>query len=217
MTLPTRGDVARTYDEIAIEYDRARERPWPEVVEFAESLPSRSFVADLGCGNGRHAKVLAEKGHRVVGLDASGKLLSMARRRVSEAAFVRGDLCRLPFSVARFSAAIVVATIHHLPSESERLAALREVARVLRPGARVLVTAWALEQARREEGRGMHPAGPAVGDVWVPWRAGGREVNRFYHLFVDNELPELVLKGGLRVAKYFRSGDNYAVVAERHG
>ncbi len=217
MALPTRGDVARIYDEIAVEYDRARQRPWPEVVEFASSLPPRSLVADLGCGNGRHAKVLTDQGHRVVGLDASSKLLPIARQRASQAGFALGDLCRLPFPRARFSAAIAVATIHHLPSETERLAALREVARILQRGARVLVTAWAFERAALEEGRELRPAGSGPGDVWVPWRAGGTEVRRFYHLFVENELPQLVLRSGLRVERYFRSGDNYVVVAERHG
>ena len=56
-------------------------------------------------------------------------------------------------------------------------------------------------------------AGP---DAWVPWRAGGREVPRFYHLFADGELRDLVLRAGLRVERYFRTKENYAAVAERH-
>ncbi len=89
--------------------------------------------------------------------------------------------------------------------------AVQEIARILRPGGRALVTAWAAEQPRFERALGSN------GDTWVPWRAGGKEVLRFYHLFADNELPELVLRSGLRVERYFRSGENYAVVAERHG
>jgi SAM-dependent methyltransferase len=217
MALPTRGEIARLYDAIAVEYDRSRDRPWPEVVDFAESLPTRSLVADLGCGSGRHAKVLAGEGHKVVGLDASARLLEIARRKLPEAAFVQGDLCGLPFPDSRFPAAVAVASIHHLPSESERIAAMREIARVLRPGGTALVTVWALEQIPETKGRETGPAGEDPRDVWVPWRAGGSEVLRFYHLFAERELADLVLAAGLRLGKYFRSGDNYVAVAERHG
>ncbi len=211
MEPPTRGEVARTFDEIAVEFDRTRERPWPEVLDFGRSLPKRSLVLDLGCGNGRHAAVLAEEGHRVVGLDASARLLGIARHRVAGVTFARGDLCRLPFLGARFAGAVAVASVHHLPSEAERVLAVQEITRVLRPGGRAFVTAWAAEQPRFERILGGDR------DVWVPWRADGREVLRFYHLFADNELSQLALEAGLRVERYFRSGDNYVVVAERLG
>ena len=199
-----------------MEYDRTRQRPWPEAVEFAASLPRHTLVADLGCGGGRHAKVLLKSGHRVVGLDASRRLLSITRAKLP-AVVVLGDLCQLPFRDARFPAAICAASIHHLPSEAERLLAMQEIRRVLRPGGRALVTVWALTLERPSEGRETRPAGPDPRDVWVPWRAGGPEVLRFYHLFEDNELSDLILRAGLDVAKYFRSGDNYVAVAERHG
>ena len=212
--LPTRAAVARVYDTIAEEYSCARTTPWPEVLEFVDKLPPRSTVLDAGCGRGRHTTRLVERGHRVVGVDASRKLLEIAHRQLASAGFGLGDVCRLPFHDETFTAAIVVAVIHHLASERDRIQALREVARVLRPGSSALVTVWAREQARFDDAVEIRTGS---GDVWVPWRAGGREVLRFYHLFADNELSEVVLKSGLRVAKYFRSADNYVAVAERHG
>ena len=217
MPLPTRGEVARIYDEIATDYDRLRRRPWPEVLEFAESLSSRTLIADLGCGSGRHAKVLVEGDHDVVGLDASPRLLSIARRKLPRAAFVLGDLCALPFRDASFPALIAVAAIHHLPSESERVTAMREIARVLRPTGRALITAWSLDDSDIGTEHDAHSAGLGPGDVWVPWRAGGKEVLRFYHLFAEGELPRLAGAAGLHVGKYFRSADNYVVVVGRRG
>lgn len=217
VTVPTRGEVARMYDGIAVEYDRSRNRPWPEVVEFARSLPPRTLVADLGCGGGRHAQVFAAEDRRVVGVDASSRLLEIARRKIPKATFVRGDLCGLPLRESTFPAAAAVATIHHLPSERERLAAMREINRILRPGGTALVTVWSLLQESEEKTRGARPAGSDPRDVWVPWRAGGGEVQRFYHLFDEGELPALISTAGLRVTKYFRSADNYVAVAEKHG
>jgi len=204
---------------IAADFARTRERPWAEVLEFAESLPPRSVVLDLGCGGGRHASVLSDWGHQVFGLDASAKLVAIARHRAPGATIVQGDLCALPFRDGTFSAAIAVAAIHHLPSEAERAGALREMGRILADGGRAFLTVWAFEQPRFEQTLIAQRARPtsSFGDVWVPWRAGGREVQRFYHLFVDEELPHLVLDSGLCVERYFRSGENYVVVAERRG
>jgi len=217
--VPTRGQVARTFDEIARSFDESRADPWPEVVAFAGSLPSGSRVIDLGCGNGRHAQVLLQSRHRVVAFDASRRLLDYARRRARDGDIVLGDLCALPFGSASFDAAIAVASVHHLPTAADRLVALREIARILRPRGRALLMAWAFEQPRFQETMALRKdrRGPGVGDVWVPWRAGGKDVDRFYHLFEDGELPRLALDAALRVERYFRSGDNYAVVAERNG
>ena len=217
MAFPTRGEIARVYDEIAGEYDRSRRRPWPEVVAFAESLPPRTLVADLGCGGGRHAKVFVERGHAVVGLDVSGRLLAIARSKLPGASFAVGDLPRLPFRDGCFRAALAVATIHHLPSEEDRRAAVRELARVLRIGGTAILTVWALEPERAGTRRETRPAGPDPRDVWVPWRASGGEVQRFYHIFAEQELPALARGAGFSVVKYFRSADNYVAIVERHG
>jgi len=216
VSLPTRGDVVRTYDAIAESFDQSREHPWPEVADFAKSLPPSIAALDLGCGNGRHTKLLCDAGRRVIGLDASRRLLAIARHREPRAAYVQGDVCQLPFRDETFSAAMLTATIHHFPSDSERLLAVREMRRVLRSGGRAMVSAWSFEQA--EKNLRMRPAhGGASSDVWVPWRGGGAAVDRFYHLFREGELRELVLNAGLRMERYFRSGDNDFVVAERDG
>ncbi|MEK6911656.1 MAG: methyltransferase domain-containing protein [Candidatus Thermoplasmatota archaeon] len=219
MGLPTRGDITRTYDAIAESFDRARERPWPEVAEFAATFPPSTIVLDLGCGNGRHAKALCDAGHRVLGIDASRGLLPIDRRREPRAALVQGDVCGLPFRDRTFSSAIAVATIHHLPSDAERLLAIREMYRVLTIGGRALVSAWAFEQARFGKDLDVRAASDPreATDVWIPWRGGGATVDRFYHLFRDGELRDLILKSGLRLERYFRSGDNDFVVAERDG
>lgn len=212
--LPTRGDIARTYDAIADSFDKKREAPWPEVIAFVRPLPPSSLVLDLACGNGRHTHVVCNEGHRAIGLDASPRLLAIAERREPRASYVLGDLCNLLLRDMSVSAVIATASIHHLPSEHERLKAVREIARVLRPGGHALLSVWALEQPEFEKSL---KEGEAERDVWVPWRGADREVLRFYHLFRDGELRDLVLNSGLHVKRYFRSGDNYFVVAERHG
>jgi len=97
-------------------------------------------VLDLGCGPGLYAQELIERGAaRVVGVDASSEMVRLARHRVPGATFHRQDL-QAPLSWAadgEFDAAVMPLVIHHL---DDRVSALREAARVLRPGGRLVVS-----------------------------------------------------------------------------
>jgi len=205
--VPSRGEIAATFDAIAAEFDATRTRPWPETIAFEAALPMDSRVLDLGCGGGRNIVYLRGNGHSVVGLDASQGLLRIAAANVGTSAVVRGDAVSLPFRDASFDGIHGVATIHHLPSEADRRQSMAEAARVLRPNGLLLASAWAHEQDRFR-------SGPV--DVSVPWRrADGRTVLRFYHLFRSGELAGLARAAGLIVVRSWREGDNHVVLARR--
>ncbi|CAI5458797.1 unnamed protein product [Closterium sp. Yama58-4] len=91
----------------------------------------------------------------LIGCDISPSLVSICTQRGFEA-FV-ADTLSLPLASSRFDAAISVAVLHHLSSESRRKHALREMLRVVRRGGRVLVTVWAREQEN-----------PGLLDKWTP-------------------------------------------------
>ena len=204
--MPTRGEVAAAFDAIADEFDASRTRPWRETLQFETALPRTARVLDLGCGNGRNLVVFAERGHAIVGLDASAGLLARAASH-GRGALVRGDVIALPFSDASFDAVHTVAALHHLPSEGERRQSAVEVARVLRPGGLALFSVWAHEQDR-------FASGPA--DVDVPWRrSDGRVVPRFYHLFRGGELEGLVRDARLVVEATWPEQDNHVVLAAK--
>ncbi|UJW28637.1 class I SAM-dependent methyltransferase [Saccharothrix sp. AJ9571] len=67
----------------------------PLVKEIVDALPV-GVALDAGCGTGRHAQLLAERGHRIVGVDSSPDMLSTARERVPQGKFLLGDLHELP-------------------------------------------------------------------------------------------------------------------------
>ena len=208
LDVPTRGQVAATFDEIAEELDATRTHPWPETLYFASSLPPRSRVLDLGCGNGRNVAPFAGRGHTVVGVDASRGLLARAAAKIGTHSLVRGDAVRLSLRSSSVDAVHCVATIHHLPSEYERLQAVAEIVRILRSGGLALLSAWAMEQARFE-----NVSNP---DIEVPWRrANGLDVMRFYHLFHEGELRRLASSAGLAVNRAWRQVDNHVVLAAK--
>ena len=104
-------------------------------------LSSASRVIDIGCGHGRHAIALAERGADVVGLDFADALLTRARHLAVElhtpVRWVRGDMRQLPFRSKCASGAIVLDSFGFFETDDEHDAVLQEAARVLTPGGRL--------------------------------------------------------------------------------
>src|SRR5207244_11642817 len=101
--------------------------PW-----ITSHLPEGSSLVDIGGGVGTYASLIA----RARGIEAVGVAISPASVAVRNedpwlAEHVVGEMEDLPFDAERFDAALFVAALHHVP---DPLPALREAARVLRPG-----------------------------------------------------------------------------------
>jgi SAM-dependent methyltransferase len=102
-------------------------------------IDSNLVVGDLGCGTGQLAHTVAPYVERVVAVDASADMLDAARLRLADTrnADVRqGDLESLPIENGELHAAMLSLVLHYSPDPGR---ALTEVARVLRPGGRVLI------------------------------------------------------------------------------
>jgi ArsR family transcriptional regulator len=96
-------------------------------------------VGDLGCGTGQLTETVAPYVKRVIAVDGSPDMLDAARSRVVAARNVdlrQGDLENLPIEAGELDAAMLSLVLHYSPAPPKALA---EVARVVRPGGRVLV------------------------------------------------------------------------------
>lgn len=132
---PSTGYAAwsASYDEpgnpvVAIEGDALRE-------QFKALRPGRAL--DAACGTGRHAFALEQLGHTVVGVDASETMLARAREKSLTLELRRGDLTALPLEDASVDLAVCALALTHLPDLGPPLA---ELARVVRPGGRVILS-----------------------------------------------------------------------------
>ena len=213
--------VRDTYDRIATHFASTREYAWPEVESFVEthagaagtSAVSRESAVglDLGCGNCRHAELLAPHCERVVGLDVSRGLLETGRERAAERGFdialCQGDAARLPLSSDAVDIAVYVATLHHLPTRRARRDSLDELARVLDPDGRAVVSAWSTAHETFDETEGF--------DTTVDWTLpGGETVDRFYHIYAPDEFEAELAASALEVVDWeVSSGNCYATVA----
>ncbi len=103
-------------------------------------IDDRWIVADLGCGTGRTADVLAPFVAQVIAVDASEEMLAAARERLAahrNADVRHGTLEALPLPDASVDAAHLGLVLHHV---ADPATVLSEAARVVRPGGRLLVT-----------------------------------------------------------------------------
>ena len=101
-------------------------------------------VLDAGCGSGRLTVALAQTGAEVTGIDSNASQLEQARHRADEAGveltLLETDFDALPFADASFDA--VVSRLAVMASD-DPVATLRELARVLEPGGRLVTVLWA--------------------------------------------------------------------------
>lgn len=105
-------------------------------------------VLDAGCGTGANAEWMARTfGWRVRGLDFSQEGLRLARRRSGVQGLVRGDIRALPLRDACFDLITCLDVFAHLEDEEDR-AAMRELARCLRPGGFLVLRAAAFRWLR---------------------------------------------------------------------
>jgi len=208
--LPTRSEVADSYDIIADDFDATRRKPWPETKEFIDSLPFNSIILDVGCGNGRNAAHALNSDHKVVGIDISRRMLEIARAKCPAGDFILADAVYLPFKDGAFGAAMCVAVLPHIANSTERVEALREMRRVLGARGAALLGVWAVEQER------LADRCDGDGNVWMEWALrDGAKAKRFYHLFAEIEFKSLVSESRFRLERYFFRCDNhYALLSK---
>ena len=137
------------FDQIAEQYN-AQWSPhvWDVLLDrklgfLSEALPSPPLAAgtglDLGCGLGLQTAELRKRGYQVIGLDPSVGLLAVGQHRLGASPVIAGSALALPFRDATFDFVYTIGVLHHLPGRDAQRDALREIARVLKPGGRFLV------------------------------------------------------------------------------
>jgi ubiquinone/menaquinone biosynthesis C-methylase UbiE len=137
-------DHTREYfDQIADKWDEMRRTFFGDGVRRAAvraaGVRAGAVVADVGTGTGFMAEAALDAGATVIGIDNSDGMLAQARERFAGRAFEarRGDTDALPLASGEADAVLANMVLHHAPDPP---AAIREMARVLKPGGMLVIT-----------------------------------------------------------------------------
>jgi ubiquinone/menaquinone biosynthesis C-methylase UbiE len=203
----TAAKLQHIYDRIAPDWYglRHHSRFTTELRELAESW-QRGRLLNIGCGQGADFQPFKDS-FELHGVDFSPEMIKQAHRYAQKYGFKAkltvADAGSLPYPADSFDWAIAVAIYHHIEGGQDRLAALEELRRVLKPGGQAFVTVWNRWQPRFWLSR--H-------EVMVPWRQRGEALYRYYHLFSFHEMEKLIREAGLSIMRsYPESGYRFPI------
>jgi ubiquinone/menaquinone biosynthesis C-methylase UbiE len=171
-------EQAESYEE---RFVPALFRQWVEPVLEASEVGPGDRLLDVACGTGIVARTAASRvapDGTVTGLDLNDAMLSVARRVAPDLTWRHGDVAELPFGDDAFDVVTCQAAVFFFPDPTRALA---EMARVTRPGGRVVVQSFSSLDAQPAYGPWVHMvaqhAGPdAVGLLSTYWAHGDPEV-----------------------------------------
>ncbi|HHT40588.1 MAG TPA: demethylmenaquinone methyltransferase [Actinomyces sp.] len=136
-------EVAGMFNKVAHRYDLTNEaltlgqvHIWRRGVRIALNPRPGELILDLAAGTGGSTAALAESGAEVVACDLSEGMIAVGRQRHPELKFVQGDATDLPFEDATFDAVTISFGLRNVENTEK---ALREMARVVKPGGRLVI------------------------------------------------------------------------------
>jgi demethylmenaquinone methyltransferase/2-methoxy-6-polyprenyl-1,4-benzoquinol methylase len=154
-------EIAEMFDGVAKRYDLTntvlsfgQDRGWRRATRAALGLRPGERVLDVGAGTGVSTEELARSGAFAVGADLSIGMLRAGRAVRADVPLLAGDALRLPFAEATFDAVTISFALRNVVDTD---AALHELARVTRPGGRLVVCEFS------------HPVNPAFRTVYLQY------------------------------------------------
>jgi ubiquinone/menaquinone biosynthesis C-methylase UbiE len=137
------NDSREYFDQVADKWDEMRRSFFGDGVRraavAAAGITPGALVADVGTGTGFLAEAALDAGACVIAIDSSDGMLTQVRARLSGRPFEAryGDTEALPLDSGEVDAVLATMVLHHAPDPP---AAIREMARVLKPGGTLVIT-----------------------------------------------------------------------------
>lgn len=195
------------WNSIAPEWDKFRDKPMSEVLDFLKDKKGK--VLDLGCGTGRH--LLKNKSIEFYGVDFSEEMIKFAKinakKKSITAKFFVSDSYDLSFKDNFFDSAIYMASLHCVESEELRRKSLEELFRVMRKNASALITVWSKNHIKLVN----HPK-----ESTISWKKNSEKLQRYYYLYDKHELKELLEDVGLEIVSIDEDDKNIIAIVKKH-
>ena len=166
------------------------------------------LILDMCCGTGYQVMLLHRKGLRAIGLDISGRMLSVARKKSQKGvAFIEGDASHAPFRTARFAGIVVTLALHEKECGVQHRM-VEEAKRLLKQGGRIILVDYTQPLGLR--------ARVAHGVIHLIERAAGPEHYRRFRGYLKNGGLEGLIDGHDLIPeeiRYYHFGCTKIIVA----
>jgi ubiquinone/menaquinone biosynthesis C-methylase UbiE len=176
----------QVWDNIAEDWSKYRSRPEKDTLPFLKE--QKGNILDLGCGSGRNL-IKIEQGKMWL-VDFSKEMINLARKKAKKleipAEFKIVDSSKIPLKDNFFDAAICIGVLHCLKGK-DREKTLKELYRVLKPGANAEISVWNKDSKwfkNREK------------ETTMKWRDKGI---RYLYLYEPKELYALIKATGFKI------------------
>jgi len=211
------------YQRVAEPFDATRQQATPglaAILPYFEESRKGLSVLDVGCGNGRFARLLDEAGIvcDYTGVDGSAELLALAAKAAGELSRVRCRFVQRELSdpgwteglgQERWERLLCTATLQHLPGYDLRLRLLQDFARLC--NGTIALSFWQFLGSERFRARlidwsaiGLDEREIESGDALLPWKQGVEAI-RYVHQVDAAEAQQLAEDAGLTLLHTFRA------------
>jgi ubiquinone/menaquinone biosynthesis C-methylase UbiE len=194
---------SQVWDNIAEEWHEFKKIPAESTTEFLKE--QKGNVLDFGSGSGRNLTKI--KNGKMYLLDFSEKMIELAKQKAKKenikAEFAVSSMIKTPYENNFFNSAICISALHCL-TKPEQKKAIKELYRILKPRAQVLIGVWNKNSKRLKRHKGK--------ETLIKWNDKGE---RYYYLFDEKEIHELFEKQGFEIISTSNSEMMIRFVAER--
>lgn len=163
-------------------------------------------ILDLGCGSGRNFSAIKGK---VFAVDFSPEMLKYAKQLAKKlkikAEFFETEASNLPFKDNFFDSAIYIASLQCIDTEEARQNSLKELFRVLKPGAKALISVWS-KNSKALHGR--------TGKLQIGWAKDNKQIKRYYFIYEREQLKSALRSKGFKIISV-KEDSNIMIVVQK--
>ena len=196
----------KVWNEIAEEWNKFRQKPLPEAMDFLGDKKGK--VLDLGCGSGRN--FIANKKIKFYCVDFSKEMIKFAKENAKKKGinvkFFISDSENLSFADNFFDSAIYIAALHCIPENRQRKKSLRELFRTLKKNSKALITVWSKNHIKLVN---------HTKDATITWKKDSERLQRYYYLYDKEELKELLENVGFKIISINDDGKNIVFIVKK--
>lgn len=184
------------WNKISNKWNKYRKKPVKPAFEFLKNKKGK--ILDLGCGSGRNFIKSDDK--TIYGVDFSKEMLKFANKNAQKnkinVKLTHASAEKLPFQDNFFDNSLYIATLHCIETHEKRKKSLQELFRVLKKGGKALIIVWSRNQKRIKN---------KPKETLIPWTVDEKKYSRYYYIYEQDELKQLLKKVGFKVIESIES------------